>query len=78
MATLGLPQNDRRQWDRFRAEYERLHRPLWDEFNSWAQKQCAPSLPDLQFNYESKYANMYIYPREADYTKNRPLNPKWY
>lgn len=74
----GLPQNDRRDWDRFRAEYERLHRPLWKEFNSWAQKQGASSLPDLQFNYESKYANIYIYPREADYIENRPLDPKWY
>jgi len=74
----GLPQNDRTDWDRFRAEYERLHRSIWEEFNSWAQQQGAPSLPDLEFNYESKYANIYIYPREADYIEHRPLGSKWY
>ena len=74
----GLPQNDRSEWNQFRTEYDRLLRPIWDEFNSWVQQYGAPCLPDLQFNCHSKYANLYIYPREADYTEHRPLGPTWY
>ncbi|CAF3923413.1 unnamed protein product [Rotaria magnacalcarata] len=68
----GLPQDDHSEWDQFRNEYERVIRPMWEDFNSWVQQHGLPPLPDLQFNCESKYANIYIYPQEADYTENRP------
>ncbi|CAF1392292.1 unnamed protein product [Rotaria magnacalcarata] len=74
----GLPQDDHSEWDRFRNEYERVIRPMWEDFNSWVQQHGLPPLTDLQFNCESKYANIYIYPQEADYTENRPLGPTWH
>ncbi|CAF5225113.1 unnamed protein product, partial [Rotaria magnacalcarata] len=51
---------------------------MWEDFNSWVQQHGLPPLTDLQFNCESKYANIYIYPQEADYTENRPLGPTWH
>ena len=74
----GLPLNDRSGWDEFRTEYNRVHRSLWDEFNNWVRLQGASPLPDLEFIHESKYANIYIYPQEADYIANRPLGPTFY
>jgi MGT family glycosyltransferase len=74
----GLPLDDRSEWDAFRTKYDRLHRTMWEEFSTWVQSRGAPPLPDLQFTYESEYANIYIYPEEADYTTNRPLGPKWH
>ena len=74
----GLSQYDRSEWDAFRTEYNRVHRSVWEEFNTWVQQRGAPPLPDLQFIHESSYANIYIYPEEADYTASRPLGDKWY
>ena len=74
----GLSQHDRTEWHGFRTEYNRVHRSLWEEFNAWVRQLGAPSLPDLQFNCESKYANIYIYPEEADYSPSRPLADTWY
>ena len=74
----GLSQYDRSEWDAFRAEYNRVLRSVWGEFNRWVKQRGAPSLPDLQFNHPSEYANIYIYPKEADYTADRPLTDKWF
>jgi MGT family glycosyltransferase len=77
-AYSGLPQDDNSGWDEFRAKYDRVHRPIWKEFSAWVQSQGAPPLPDLHFIYDSEYANIYIYPQEADYVVNRPLDPTWH
>jgi UDP:flavonoid glycosyltransferase YjiC (YdhE family) len=61
-AYSGLPQGDKSRWNEFRAKYDRLLRPLWEEFSAWVQSQGAPPLPDLQFIYNSEHANIYIYP----------------
>jgi MGT family glycosyltransferase len=37
----------------------------------------APSLPDLEFIHTSDHANLYVYPQEADYTAERPLDSTW-
>jgi UDP:flavonoid glycosyltransferase YjiC (YdhE family) len=74
----GLSQYDRSELDAFRIEYNRVHRSMWAEFNTWVQQRGAPPLPDLQFIHESNYAKIYIYPEEADYVASRPLGDKWY
>jgi MGT family glycosyltransferase len=76
-AFSGYAAAGRDGWAEFRAEYERVHRPLWGEFNEWVTKQGAPPLPDLEFIGEGA-ANMYIYPELADYPRSRPLGPAWH
>lgn len=72
----GLPAADRSEWAAFRAEYDRTHRPMWSAFNDWVQQQgCAP-LPDLQF-MPAGALNLYVYPQELDYTRERPLDDSW-
>ena len=44
----GLPAADRCGWDDFRAEYERTHRTMWQDFDEWSQAQGAPPLDDLR------------------------------
>ena len=73
----GLPSNDRSEWDAFRAEYDRTHRPMWQAFNEWMQSCGARSLADLEFIHESPHLNLYTYPEVADYTDRRPLGPTW-
>ena len=73
----GLPSDDRSGWAAYRAEWERVLRPMWDDFNAWVQEQGADPLPDLEFMPRDSAANMYVYPAEADYTDRRPLDDSW-
>jgi MGT family glycosyltransferase len=73
----GYPADDRRGWGAFRAEYERTHRRLWQEFSAWVVEQGAPPLPDLEFVPEGDL-NLYVYPEELDYVADRPLGPTWH
>ncbi|MDX6593670.1 MAG: hypothetical protein QOJ13_2866 [Gaiellales bacterium] len=73
----GYPAGDRSGWEEFRAEYDRTHRGMWEDFNEFVQAQGAPALADLQFNHEADL-NMYLYPAEADYDRQRPLDGGWH
>jgi MGT family glycosyltransferase len=73
----GYPQEDRTGWDEFRAEYERTHRPMWEQFNEFVRGCGAPPLPDLEFIHESPWLNLYVYPAEVDYRRTRPLGDRW-
>jgi MGT family glycosyltransferase len=73
----GYPADDRSGWEEFRAEYDRSHRPMWQEFNGWVQQQGAPPLPDLEFIHTADL-NMYLYPAEADYVRSQPLDASWH
>ena len=76
-AYSGLPADDRSEWDAFRAEYDRTHRPMWSEFQEWVREQGAAPLADLEFIHESDALNLYTYPEIVDYTDRRPLNDTW-
>ncbi|MCD0449619.1 glycosyl transferase [Actinocorallia sp. API 0066] len=71
----GLPQDDSSEWAAFRAEYDRTHRAVWEEFNAWVVEQGAAPLPDLEFVHEGAL-NLYVYPEIADYP--RALGPTWH
>jgi MGT family glycosyltransferase len=75
-AFSGYPADDRTGWDEFRAEYDRTHRPMWEEFNAWMVAQGAPPLPDLEFIGVGDL-NLYVYPSALDYTDARPLDRTW-
>jgi MGT family glycosyltransferase len=72
-----MPANDPSQWQAFRDEYEKSHRQMWQEFNDFVVASGARPLPDLEFIHTSEHANLYVYPREADYTDMRPLDSSW-
>lgn len=72
----GLGEHDTDSWAAFRAEYDRTHRPMWEDFCAWVESQGAPPLGDLEFIH-SGVANLYVYPEELDYTDARPLDRTW-
>jgi MGT family glycosyltransferase len=74
----GYPAGDRSGWDEFRAEYDRVHRPLWESFSAFMEEQGAPALPELELVHESPWLNLYLYPAEADYARARPLGATWH
>jgi MGT family glycosyltransferase len=73
----GLPSADSSQWDAYRAEFDRTHRALWADFDSWVRAQGADGLPDLEFMPRANAANLYVYPAAADYLESRPLDDSW-
>jgi MGT family glycosyltransferase len=76
-AFSGYPAADPAGWQDFRDEYQRVHRPMWAEFNAWVIEQGAPPLPDLEFIHEGT-VNLYVYPDLADYRRSRALGPSWH
>ena len=74
----GLPADDDSQWGSFRAEYERTHRAMWEDFNEFVVGAGAEPLPDLDFMPPSQHANLYLFPEEADYVDRRPLGSTWH
>jgi len=74
----GLPKEDSASWGPFREEFERTHKDMWEAFNAWAVEQGAARLPYLEFMPRDNAANIYVYPEEADYVGDRPLDESWH
>jgi MGT family glycosyltransferase len=78
----GYPVADRSAWPAFLEEVERTHRDLWADFDAFMRDRGAPGLtwtdsgPD--FIHESPWLNLFLYPAEADYARERPLSPTWH
>ncbi|HEY3527890.1 MAG TPA: nucleotide disphospho-sugar-binding domain-containing protein [Nocardioides sp.] len=74
----GYPAGDATGWASFLEEFDRTHTDTWKAFDAWCQEQGAPPLPEREFMHSSPTANIYVYPRELDYTDARPLNGSWH
>jgi UDP:flavonoid glycosyltransferase YjiC (YdhE family) len=78
----GYPAADRSAWPAFIEEIERTHRSMWSDFDAFVRDGGAPGLtwgemgPD--FIHESPWLNLYLYPAEADYPRERRLSPTWH
>jgi MGT family glycosyltransferase len=74
----GLPVSDRSQWDAFREEYRRQHAELLAEHNEFRASVGVSPCPPDEFNTESPWLNLYLYPEVADYPRTRPLGATWH
>ena len=78
----GYPVADRSAWPAFLEEVERTHRSMWAEFDAFMRERGAPGLswaelgPD--FIHESPWLNLYLYPADPDYRRERRLAPTWH
>ncbi|MBA3236171.1 MAG: glycosyl transferase, partial [Chloroflexi bacterium] len=78
----GYPVADRSAWPAFLDEVERTHRGLWEEFDAFSRDhgdsglRYGPNGPD--FISESPWLNLYSYPAEVDYPRERALGPTWH
>ncbi|HEX5526473.1 MAG TPA: nucleotide disphospho-sugar-binding domain-containing protein [Solirubrobacterales bacterium] len=74
----GLPAGDRSGWDAYWAAYREAHRELHERFSEFCRERGAPPLPPDEFIHESEWLNLYLYPDEVDYWRERPLGPTWH
>ncbi|MEA2578525.1 MAG: hypothetical protein QOD78_2113 [Chloroflexota bacterium] len=78
----GYPVTDRSGWGEFLDEVRRTHGDMWADFDAFCRANGETGLsygplgPD--FIAESPYLNLYSYPAEADYGRDRPLGPTWH
>jgi MGT family glycosyltransferase len=73
----GYPESDRSTWAAFREEFRRTHADLHASFDEFRRGAGAPPLPELEFMDTSPYLNLYGYPDEVDYRRERPLDGTW-
>ena len=74
----GLPLDDPSEWEAFRAEYTRSIGTMRVDFDEFCQERGAPPLPDGELIHRSDWLNLYLYPRELDYTRSARLGPTWH
>ncbi len=74
----GLPAGDRSGWETHWTAYREAHRELHERFSEFCQARGAPPLPADEFIHESEWLNLYLYPDEVDYRRERPLGPTWH
>jgi MGT family glycosyltransferase len=78
----GYAAADRSGWPAFLAEVERTHREMWADFDAFMRERGAPGLtwtdmgPD--FIHESPWLNLYLYPADVDYRRERRISPTWH
>jgi MGT family glycosyltransferase len=73
----GLPSDDPREWEPFRAEYAAQVAELQRSFSAFCVERGAPPLPELELIHESPWLNLTLYPDELDYRRSTPLGPRW-
>ena len=70
---------DRADWPAFIAEADRVYGEMWRDFDAFCRDRGAPPLgrgpSGYEFIHESPWINLYSYPAEADYRRERPLGP---
>lgn len=74
----GYSSTDRSGWQEFRAEYLRATGGLHASFSAFCVERGAPPLATGSFMHESERLNLYLYPAELDYTRERPLASTWH
>ena len=75
-----MPLNgDKNEWKDFRTKFEAIFEDLHNKVNKWLVSSGAPALPNRAsvLHPESKYLNIYMYPKELDYTETQPLPERW-
>ncbi len=78
----GYPVADRTGWPAFLKEVRRTHADMWMDFDAFCREHGEAGLTygelGPEFIAESPYLNLYSYPAEADYERERPLGPTWH
>ena len=74
----GLPVADRTEWQSFKDEYHAQHADLLEEHNAFRTSVGVAPCPPDEFNTNSPWANLYLFPEVADYDRAVPLDGTWH
>jgi MGT family glycosyltransferase len=74
----GYAATDHTGWDEYWAEYRRTLGEMQSRFDAFCRDRGAPALPESEFMYESPWLNLYLYPAEVDYPREKALGDRWH
>jgi MGT family glycosyltransferase len=74
----GYSSEDTTDWGAYHEEYRRTLGDLYASFSEFFVERGAPPLPDLELIGQSDRLNLWMYPREVDYARQRPLDGTWH
>ena len=74
----GYPTADRSGWDAYREEYRRALGDIHRDFDEFCRGRGAEPLSDLELIHTSPWLNLWIYPGEVDYGRERPPAGEWH
>ena len=74
----GYPTADRSGWDAYREEYRRALGGIHRDFDEFCRGRGADPLPELELIHASPWLNLWIYPAEVDYRRERPPAGEWH
>ncbi len=71
----GMSENDSEGHAAFRARFNKMIKPIHDDFNAFLARNNEDAYPVGQFFEVSPYLNLLLYPQEARYNRSVPLDP---
>jgi len=74
-------EGNRKEWKQFEEAIDEEYEETFLKFNNWATENGAEPLLVRNFPIminPSPYANIYMYPKELDYTGHRSTPPNWF
>jgi MGT family glycosyltransferase len=74
----GYAAASRDGWEAFWQAYDTHLGGICGAFDAWCQSRGAPPLGARDLIHDSPYLNLYLYPAEADYPRQRPLDQTWH
>ncbi|RWS08865.1 glycosyl transferase-like protein [Dinothrombium tinctorium] len=77
---LGLPLEDKHEWDKQREILNECRKPLWFEMNKKLEEYNIPALREYRIQHVSTNLNIYVYPKLLmdDYLRLCPLKDEWH
>jgi MGT family glycosyltransferase len=72
----GCSEGDHAGYKAFEDEFLRLVKPTHDRFNDFLKKIGHAPYPAGEFFEASPYMNLLLYPRQLQFKRRKPLNPK--
>ncbi len=71
----GMSQKDTAGHAAFRAKFDKMIKPIHDDFNAFLAVNSEPAYPLGQFFEASPYMNLLLYPEQVKYARSIPLDP---
>lgn len=72
----GCGENDKACFEKYRARFEEVIRPIHVKFNEFVESCGHEPLPFPEFVLPSPYLNLLLHPKPLRFKRRRPLDPK--
>ncbi|MEE9218229.1 MAG: glycosyltransferase [Acidobacteriota bacterium] len=72
----GCGENDRKGFEKYRARFEEVMKPVHDDFMEFIESRGHERLPFPDFALPSPHLNLLLYPKPLRFARRNPLDPR--